>query len=238
MAHIPDTGLLGRQGYSIWSVSLRRFPILLPGLLLSRHGCRPYPPPSADVQLGPAHLLLPCAGPLLRFGSGPIIKLQLRLELFFREPAARNLPTDMDMHFGADADFLDRPRGTRVPLPSPMHGWHVPAPIADRLVKTYIAIVGSAHVPNSSLPSVRVPPARTRDRFLLPRSRVQSAKGNSSSLARRRYFLGFLPLGSTGSGGALFLAVAIYALSSHNGASECASAMLQTLPDILGRSSC
>src|SRR5690606_18385705 len=32
---------------------------------------------------GSAHLLLPCAGPLLRFGFGPIIGLQLRLEPLF-----------------------------------------------------------------------------------------------------------------------------------------------------------
>src|SRR5690606_8606757 len=62
----------------------------------------PYPPPSDPLlatldpavssSLGPgpsgsAHLLLLCAGPLLRFGFGPIIRLQLRLEpLFLRHP--------------------------------------------------------------------------------------------------------------------------------------------------------
>ena len=58
----------------------------------------PYPPPSDPLlatpdlghillpwlgSTGSAHILLPCAGPYLRFGFGPIIRLQLRLEPFF-----------------------------------------------------------------------------------------------------------------------------------------------------------
>ena len=58
----------------------------------------PYPPPSDPLlatpdlsrillprlgSTGSAHILLPCAGPLLRFGFGPIIRLQLRLEPLF-----------------------------------------------------------------------------------------------------------------------------------------------------------
>ena len=97
---------------SNWRIADMSVPALL--TIRSKYICvvvaveaAPYPPPSDRLyatpgssrillprlgSTGPAHILLPCAGPYFRFGFGPIIRLQLRLEpLFFRDSVIASL---------------------------------------------------------------------------------------------------------------------------------------------------
>lgn len=57
--------------------------ILLPRTGFTRHRVQAVSSSLGLGPPGPAHILLPCAGPYLRFGFGPIIGLQLRLEPLF-----------------------------------------------------------------------------------------------------------------------------------------------------------
>jgi hypothetical protein len=84
MAVMLTYALLTKRSKPILPVSLvKPLRILLPRTRFLRHRILAVSSSLGLGSTGSAHILLPCAGPYLRFGFGPIIRLQLRLEPLF-----------------------------------------------------------------------------------------------------------------------------------------------------------
>jgi hypothetical protein len=105
--------LLTKRSKPILALSLvKPLRILLPRTRFLRHRIWVVSSSLGPDPPGLAHILLPCAGPYLRFGFGPIIRLQLRLEPLFLPigPTAERVRVSANLHGSlSHCAFVSRP---------------------------------------------------------------------------------------------------------------------------------